>query len=119
MAIADDLKTAATNALSAGVTAARGQGAALRVDFEALVRPNLDAIVVQIAAITDDLVVGNIGPEQAREDLATQRDRIQPLILGTAELGLLAVQVIVNAVLDAVRAVVNAATTRAIGIPLL
>ena len=119
MAIADDLRTAATNALSAGVNAARGQGAALRVDFEALVRPNLEAIVIQIAAITDDAVLGNIGAEQAREDLATQLGRIQPLILGMAELALLAVQVIVNAVLDAVKAVVNAATTRAIGIPLL
>ena len=119
MAIADDLKTALTGALSAGANAARGQGAALKADFETLVLPNLEAIAIQVGAITDDLIANNIGVDQWRDDLATQRERIQPLILGAAELGLLAVQVIINAVLDALKTALNAATTRAIGIALL
>ena len=119
MAILDDLRTAATGALSAGAAAARGQGVALKADFENLVRPNLDAVLIEVAAITEDVVAGNIGADQARDDLATQRDRVQAVILAAAELALLAVQVIINAVLDAVKAVVNAAASRAIGFGLL
>ncbi len=119
MAILDDLRQAASGALSAGAAAARGQGTALRADFENLVRPNLDAVLVQIAAITEDVVARNIGADQARDDLATQRDRVQAVILAAAELALLAVQVIINAILDALKSVVNAAATRAIGVGLL
>ena len=119
MAILDDLKAAATNALSAGATAARGQGAALKADFENLVKPNLDDIVTKIAAITEDVIADNISPEQARDDLGTQLDRIKPLVLAMAELALLAVQVIINAVMDALKSAVNAATTGAIGIAVL
>jgi hypothetical protein len=119
VAILDDLRTVVTNAISAGANAARGQGAALKADFENLVKPNLDAVVVQIAAITDDVIAGNIGQEQARDDLRTQLDNIQPLILAVAELALLAVQVIINAVMDALKSAVNAATTGTIGVALL
>jgi hypothetical protein len=119
MAIVDDLRQGATAALSAGASAVRGQGAALTADFENLVRPNLDAILIQVAAITEDVVAGNIGTDQARDDLVTQLDRVQPLILAVAELALLAVQTIINAVLDALKTVVNAATTHAIGVGLL
>lgn len=119
MPIVDDVKTALTGALSAGAGAARGQGTALKQDFETLVRPNLEAIAAEVAAITEDLIAGNIGADQARDDLATQSSRIEPLILGVAELALLAVQVIINAVLDALKATVNAATSRAIGISVL
>lgn len=119
MAILDDLRTAVTNAISAGANAARGQGTALKVDFEVLVKPNLDAIVVQIAAITEDLIDDNISLDQARDDLKTQLDNVQPLILAEAELALLAVQVIINAVMNALKSAVNAATTGAIGIAVL
>ena len=76
MPIVDDVKTALTGALSAGANAARGQGTALKQDFEALVRPNLEAIAAEVAAITDDLIAGNNEADQARDDLATQSSRI-------------------------------------------
>jgi hypothetical protein len=119
MAILDDLRQAATQAISAGATAARGQGTALKADFENLVRPNLDAILIQVAAITEDVIAGNIGSDQARDDFKTQWDAVQTLILAVSELALLAVQTIINAVLDALKTVVNIATTHAIGIGLL
>jgi hypothetical protein len=119
LAILDDLRTAATQAVSAGVNAARGQGAALKADFERLVKPRLDAVVIQIGAITEDVVAGIIDPQQAREDLKTQLDNIEPLILAVSELALLAVQVIINAIMDALKAAVNAVTTKGIGIALL
>lgn len=115
MALLDDLKTAATDALSAGASAARAQGTALKGDFETLVKPNLDAIVVQIESITQDRINGIIGDDQARNDLNEQLARIQPLVLAMAELSLLAVQNIINAVLAALTAVIN----KAIGFPLL
>ena len=110
MAILDGLKTSVTDALSAGATAARGQGTALSADFENLVKPTLDDIASQCAAISEDLVAGNIEADQARDDLQTQLDRIQPLILAEAELALLAVQVIIDAVVKALTSGVNAAT---------
>jgi predicted type IV restriction endonuclease len=119
VALVNDLRTAVTAALSAGVAAARGQGTALKADFEALIKPNLDAIVVQVAAIGEDLVAGNIGAAQARDDLHTQLDAVTPLILAEAELTLLAAQVIINAVMNALKSVINAASTRAIGVALL
>jgi predicted type IV restriction endonuclease len=118
MAVLDDLRTAVTNALSAGAGAARAQGTALATDFEKLVKPNLDAIVVEAAAIAQDRIDGNIGDDQARDDLATQFDRVQTEILAAAELSLLAAQVIINAVLDALKAAIDTATTRAIGVAL-
>lgn len=119
MAILDDLKTAVTNAISAGANAARGQGTALKGDYENLVKSNLDAVVVNIAAITEDVISGNISQDQAKEDLGTQLDSIQSLILAVAELTLLAVQVIIDAVINALKSAVNTATTGAIGIALL
>jgi hypothetical protein len=119
MAILDDLTKAASDAISTGAKAARGQGTALKGDFEKLLKPNFEAILVQIAAITEDAIAKNIGPAQAKSDLATQLDRVQPLVLAIAELSLLAVQVIIDAILDALKAVVNTATTHAIGIALL
>ncbi len=109
MPIVDDLTNLATAALNAGATAARAQGAALSGDFENLVKPNLDDIVAQIAAITEDVVAGNIGADQAKDDLSTQMDRIEPLILTEAELALLAVQVIIQAVENALKGAVNTA----------
>lgn len=119
MAILDDLKTAVTSAISAGTSAARGQGTAIKGDFENLVKPNLDAVAVQIAAITEDVITGNISQDQAKEDLGTQLDNIQPLILAEAELALLAVQVIIDAVINALKSVVNTVTKGAIGVALL
>jgi hypothetical protein len=119
VAILDDLRKAATSAISAGAAAARGQGTKLKTDFEALVKPNLDAVVVRVAAISEDLAAGNIGADQARDDLQTQFDTIAPLILAAAELSLLSAQVIINAVMNALKGVVNAASTRAIGVALL
>lgn len=114
MAILDDLRQAVTNAVSAGADAARAQGTALRGDFENLVRPQLDGVLVQVAAITSDFVDGNISQEQAQSDLATQCNRIRPIIIGAAELELLAVQTIIKAVLDALKAAVKGAAGVAI-----
>ena len=119
MAILDDLRTAATQGLSAGVASLRGQGAAVRADFENLIRPNLDGVLVTIAEISEDLTAGNITPEQARDDLATQRDRTRAVIFAAGELTLVALQVVVDAVMDAIRTVVNAASSRAVGVALL
>jgi len=109
MAIIDDLREAVTGAISAGAKEARAQGVALKGDFEDLVKPQLDDIVVQIAAITNDFVVQNISKEQAQDDLATQVDRIKPIVLGVAELALLSAQIIINTVLDALKTAVNSA----------
>ncbi|HUK10187.1 MAG TPA: hypothetical protein VLX09_20110 [Stellaceae bacterium] len=110
MAIVDDIRSAVESAISAGATAARGQGAALSSDFETLVKPNFEAIVTQTAAISEDLITGNIGPDQARDDLQTQLDNVEPIILAESELALLAVQVIINAVISALKSAVNTAT---------
>jgi hypothetical protein len=109
MSILDDLSKAALDALHAGATAARGQGAALGADFEQLVKPGLDDIVAQIAGITEDLAAGNIGSDQAKSDIQSQMDGIQPLILAESELALLAVQVVIDDVVDALKSGVNAA----------
>lgn len=109
MAILDDLKSAANAGLSAGVTAARGQGTALSNDFDVLIKPNLDAIVAEIAAIAEDRVAGTIGDDQAKSDLTTQLSRVGDLILAVTELALLAVEVIINAVVNALKAAVNGA----------
>jgi hypothetical protein len=109
MAILDDLRQASTQALSAGVSSLRGQGIALRADFENFVRPELDGILIMIADISADFAAGNIGAEQARDDLSTQLDRVQSVILAAAELAVLALQTIINAVLDALKTVVNTA----------
>lgn len=119
MAILDELRQAATQAISAGASSLRGQGTALRGDFENFIRPNLDGILIHIADISDDFIAGNIGPEQARDGLDTQMHSVRALILAAAELTLLAVQTVINAVLDALKTVVNAATTRATGIAVL
>lgn len=119
MAIVDEVRTAVGNAISAGAAAARGQGTALKGDFENLVKPNLEAVVMQVAAITEDLVAGNIGKDQARDDLKTQFDSVQPIILAEAELALLSIQVIINAVMNALKSAINTATTRAIGIAIV
>jgi hypothetical protein len=119
MAILDELRDAATQAISAGANAARGQGIALRADFENFIGPQLEGVLIHIADISDDFAAGNIGAEQAADDLRTQLNRVQSVVLAAAELALLAVQIIINAVLDAIKAVVNAATTRAGGIALL
>lgn len=109
MDILGDLRRAVGGALSDGADAARTQGAALKSDFENLVRPQLDDILKQTAAITDDFLAGDIGKEQAQEDLLTQSNRIKPLILAVSELALLAVQVIIDAVLNALKSAVNTA----------
>jgi len=101
MAVIDDLRQAVKVAVAAGSNAARGQGAAL--------------ILVQIEAITADFVAKNILQPQAKDDLGTQSNRVMPIILGVAELTLMAVQAIINAVMDAVKTVVN----KAAGIALL
>jgi hypothetical protein len=119
VAILDDLKLAAENAISAGARAARGQGVALKADFETLVRPQLNGVVIQMAAIADDLIVGNIDRDQASDDMKNQFDRVEAVILAAAELAQLAVQVIINAVMDALRNTINLATSAAIGFPLL
>jgi len=60
-------------------------------------------------------VIGDIAQDQAQDDLTEQCNRVTPVILGVAELAVLAVQAIINAVMDALKAVVN----RAAGIALL
>jgi hypothetical protein len=119
MAILDDLRQAGAQAISAAASSTRAQGTALRADFENLVRPNLDSILAEIAAITEDAIAGNIDTEQAQDDLKAQTDRVRTLILTIAELTLLAVQSIINAVIEAVRTVVNTASTHAVGFGLL
>jgi hypothetical protein len=109
MAVIDDLRQAVTDAISAGSAAARAQGTALTGDFENLVKPQLDDILVQVAAITEDFTAGTILKDQAQGDLTEQRNRIVPVILGVAELSLLAVQTIINAVMDALKTSVNTA----------
>lgn len=109
MALVDAFRQGVSNAVSAGSAAARGQGAALKSDFEVLVKPQLDDIIVQIASITEDYVSRSISKEQAQDDLSTQCNRIKPIILAVAELALLAIQTIINAVLNALREAVNAA----------
>ncbi|MGH8428192.1 MAG: hypothetical protein ACRES7_09470 [Gammaproteobacteria bacterium] len=109
MAILDDLRQAVTGALSESASAARAQGTALKGDFEAFVKPQLDDMLVKVEFITSNYVAGNIGKEQAQENLTIQRNRIQPIILAVAELALQAVQVIINAVADAVKNTVNTA----------
>jgi hypothetical protein len=105
----DDLREAMSNAISAGTGAARAQGTAIKGDFETLIKPQLDDIAVQMASITSDFIAGNIGKEQAQEDLQDQCDRIQPLVLAEAELALMAVQQIINAVVTALKTAVNTA----------
>jgi hypothetical protein len=119
MAIVDDLRQAGTQAISAAASSARAQGTALRADFENLVRPNLDSILIDIAAITEEALAGKIEPEQAQDDLKVQINRVRTLILAMAELAVLAIQSIINAVIEALRTVVNTASTHAIGIGLL
>ncbi len=119
MALLDELKTAVTNGLSAGASAARGQGTALKADFENLVTPNLNAIAEEISVIGQDVVAGNIGADQAKDDIGTQLDRIQSLILASSELALLSAQIIIDAVNNAVKGVLNAATTAACGVAVL
>jgi hypothetical protein len=115
MAILEDLKAAVTSAISAGADAARKQGTVLTADYNNQLLPNFDAVLIQIASITDDVVAQNITPTQAIPDFTTQFDCIPPLILAEAELVLLGVQVITNAVMDALKGVVNSA----IGVALL
>jgi hypothetical protein len=115
MAVIDDLRQAVSSAVAAGSTAARVQGTALKGDFENLVKPQLDDILVQIETITSQFVSGDISQDQAQDDLTEQCNRVTPVILGVAELAVLAVQAIINAVMDALKAVVN----KAAGIALL
>lgn len=115
MAILDDLRSAVTAAISTGANAAREQGTVLTADYNNLLLPNLDAVLIQIENITADVVAQNITPDQALPDYTTQFDCIPPLILAEAELVLLGVQVITNAVIGALKGVVNTA----IGVALL
>ncbi len=119
MALVDDLQKAATDTLVAGATAARNQGLALAADFESLVRPNLLDVSERVAAITAARIAGTINDDLAKLNLQQQFERIADLAIGQAELVVLAVQNILNAIIDALRAVVNAASTRAIGIPII
>ena len=109
MAVIDDLRQAVSGAISAGASAARAQGVALKGDFESLVKPQLDDVLVRVAGITKDFIAGNILKDQAQDDLTEQRNRVVPIILGEAELALLAVQTIINAVMDALKTAVNTA----------
>lgn len=115
MAMLDELKQAVSDAIKTGASEARAQGTALKGDFENLVKPQLNDILVQVESITKDYVAGNISKAQAQSDLTTQRDRIKPIILTVAELAFLAVQTIINAALDALKTVVN----KAAGVALL
>jgi hypothetical protein len=109
MAIINDIREAVNSAVSKGTAAARSQGAALHGDFESLVKPQLEDIYLQVAAIASDYIEGNILKDQAKDDLQTQCDRVQPIVLGVAELALLAVQSVINAILDALKSAANKA----------
>ena len=119
LAILDDLRTAATQAVTAGVNAAKGQGAALRADFETLVKPRLDAVVILDRGNHRRCRRRHHRRRAGARGSENQLDNIEPLILAVSELALLAVQVIINAIMDALKAAVNTATTRGIGIALL
>lgn len=119
MALLDDLRKAANDALAAGAMAARQEGVALASDFETLLKPNLEDIVVQIAAITEARIADTISADLAQANLRQQLDSIEDLAVAETELVLLAIQNILNAIIDALKAVVNAASSKAIGIALL
>ncbi len=119
MALLNDLQKAATDALTAGAAAARNQGVALAADFETLLRPNLLDVIARVSAIAEARIAGTITAELARLNLQQQFERIEDLAIGQAELVLLAVQNILNAIIDALRLAVNAASNRAIGIPII
>ena len=118
MALLDDLSAAVTNALKAGADAARAQGAELANDFNTLVKPNLDSVVVAVASITEKRIAQQIGDDEARDLMGLAFDQVGTLILAMVELAELALQTIVNAVLASLKSVVNDATTRAIGVAL-
>ena len=119
MSLADDLSKAASEALTAGVNAARGEGVALAADFQKLLEPNLLDIVRRIADITAARIAGTISTELAQLDLKPQFESIEDLAEAAEELVLLAVQNILNAVINAVKAVINSATTHALGFALV
>lgn len=119
MALLDDLTQAADNALTTGATAARAQGVALAADYENLLKPNLQAIVVQLASITEARIAGTISTQLAQLNLNQQFESLSDLAVAETELVLLAVQTIINAVINALRSVINAATSRAIGVGLV
>lgn len=119
MALLDDLTQTADSTLTAGATAARGQGVALAADYENLLRPNLQAIIVQLASITEARIAGTINTELAQLNLNQQFESLSDLAVAETELVLLAVQTIINAVINALKSVINTATTRAIGVGLV
>jgi hypothetical protein len=119
MSLADDLSRAASDALTAGVNAARGEGVALAADFRNLLEPNLLDIVGRIADIAAARIAGTITTDLARLDLRLQFESIEDLAVAEANLVLLAVQNILNAVINALKAVINTATTHSLGFALV
>jgi hypothetical protein len=119
MAPLDDLTQAAESTLTAGATTAPAQGVALAADYENLLRPNLQAIVVQLASITEACVTGTISKDLAELNLNQQFEQISDLAVAESELVLLAVQNIINAVINARKRVISTATTQAIGVGLV
>ena len=119
MAVIDVLKPLVQSGISAGISTARSQGQALRADIDNLIKPQMEDVVKQIASITEARLADRIEDDQAQDAIRTQLDRIQPLLLALGELSLLAVQTIVNAILDAIKQGVDGILQGAIGITLL
>ena len=109
MTVLNDVQTAAEKALTAGMTAARNGGKGLAADLASQLKPNLLDIAAQIASITEARITGTITTELAQLNLKQQFESIRDLAVAEAELVLLAIQDILNAVIDALKAAVNTA----------
>lgn len=109
MTVLNDVQTAAEKALTAGMTAARNGGRGLAADLASQLKPNLLDIAAQIASITEARSTGTITTELAQLNLKQQFESIRDLAVAEAELVLLAIQDILNAVIDALKAAVNTA----------
>ena len=114
MAILDDLQAALKNGIAAGAASAQTQGVNLAQDALNAIEPNLKAVVAELAAIAQDRVDGNIGDQQAKDGVTTQLNRIPTLITEATELVAVALQAIIDAVLNALKAAIGAATGVAI-----
>jgi hypothetical protein len=109
MTVLSDVQAAAENALTAGANAARNEGKGLAADLASQLKPNLLDIAAQIASITEARIAGTITTELAQLNLKQQFESIEDLAIAEEELVLLAIQDILNAVIDALKAAVNAA----------
>jgi len=64
--VVDVLRTAVNEAIWAGANAVRRKGLKLRADFETIIKPNLETVVIHAAAITVDFKSGNLTQDRLR-----------------------------------------------------